>query len=101
LFGEDARTSLNISVALAPTLIFTLVLATILRERYAIPESWYGGLLVYAAVSTMLPTLILAKPFDIDVIGPPLPGFMKNTSSRVEETAGSSRASEQASPTQS
>lgn len=73
VFGEDSRTSLNIAVALAPTLIFTLVLATILRELYAIPDSWYGGLLVYAALSTMLPTVVLSKPFDIDVAVRPLP----------------------------
>lgn len=74
MFGENARVSLNVAVALAPTLIFTLVLATILRERYAIPDSWYGGLLVYAALSTMLPTLLLSKPFDIDILVPNFPG---------------------------
>ncbi len=70
LVGEDARGALNVGVALAPTLIFTLVLATILREHYSIPDSWYGGLLVYAALSTFLPTLVLAKPFDIDLVLP-------------------------------
>jgi Kef-type K+ transport system membrane component KefB len=73
-FGEDARTSLNVGVALAPTLIFTLVLATILRERFDVPAVWYGALLVYAGISTLLPSLVLSKPFDVDFVGPPWPG---------------------------
>ncbi|HUP10159.1 MAG TPA: cation:proton antiporter [Caldimonas sp.] len=67
LVHEDSRSSLRVAVALAPTLIFTLVLAGILRERYAIPDALYGGLLVYAALTTMLPSLVLSRPFDLDV----------------------------------
>jgi Kef-type K+ transport system membrane component KefB len=74
-FHESARSSLNVGMALAPTLIFTLVLAAILRERYGIPDSWYGGLLVYAALSTLLPSIVLSKPFEIDFVGPRLPGL--------------------------
>ena len=51
----------------SPTLIFTLVLATILRDRFQLPDDWYGGLLVYAALTTLLPSITLAKPFDLDV----------------------------------
>ena len=74
--GESALGSLRVAVALTPTLIFTLVLATILRERYGITETTYGALLVYAAVSTALPSFVLATPIDFDVSGfhgPPLP----------------------------
>lgn len=74
VFQESARASLNVSVALAPTLIFTLVLATILRERYAIAESWYGALLIYAGLSTLVPSLFLSRPFEIEIVGPPWPG---------------------------
>jgi len=72
-FQESTRSSLNVSIALAPTLIFTLVLATILRDRYGIPEQWYGALLVYAGLSTMLPSLFLSRSFDIEIVGPPWP----------------------------
>ena len=64
LFHEDPQSSLRVALALAPTLIFTLVLATILSERFALPDTWYGGLLVYAALTTLLPSL--ARPFNLD-----------------------------------
>ena len=73
---ESARSSLNVALALTPTLIFTLVLATILRERFAISETLYGALLVYAALTTILPSLLLSRPIDFelhDFVGPPAP----------------------------
>jgi len=39
-----------------PTLTFTPVLAAILRERFDINDTMYGTLLVYAAISTALPS---------------------------------------------
>ncbi len=53
------RGGLRVAVALTPTLIFTLVIARILRESFHIDDALYGGLLVYAAVSTALPSFIL------------------------------------------
>jgi Kef-type K+ transport system membrane component KefB len=74
---EDGRTALKVATALTPTLIFTLVLASILHERFAIPDTWFGALLVYAACSTLLPALVLSKPFTIDVPEPaPVAGAM-------------------------
>jgi Kef-type K+ transport system membrane component KefB len=75
--GESVKGSLRVSVALMPTLIFTLVLAAILRERFGISDTIYGALLVYAAISTALPSFVLAGPIDFDVAdfhGPPEPG---------------------------
>ena len=72
LFGEDARSSLRVS--LAPTLIFTLVFAGILRERFAIADALFGALLLYAALSTLLPSLLFRMPFDVDPVeATPLP----------------------------
>lgn len=68
LFGEDARSSLRVSLALAPTLIFTLVLAGILRERFAIADTLFGALLLYATLSTLLPSLLFRMPFDVDPV---------------------------------
>src|SRR5271154_929876 len=51
----------RVAIALAPTLIFTLVIAGILHEAFHIDDALYGGLLVYAGGSTMLPSLILPK----------------------------------------
>ena len=65
LARDSARGSLRIAVSLAPTLIFTLVLATILHERFAISDALMGGLLLYAALNTLLPSLVLRTTFDI------------------------------------
>lgn len=72
--GESALASLRVAAALTPTLIFTLVLATILRERFQISEAVYGGLLIYAGMSTMLPSLVMSRPVDFDMLPdqPPL-----------------------------
>jgi Kef-type K+ transport system membrane component KefB len=70
LVDEDGRSSLRVSVALAPTLIFTLVIAGILHERYGLSDARFGGLLVYAAFTTVLPALALARSFTLDVMAP-------------------------------
>jgi Kef-type K+ transport system membrane component KefB len=75
LVHEDARSSLRVAVALAPTLIFTLVLAAILRERFAVSDTLYGALLVYAALTTVLPSLALSRSFDLDVTDLNVPPF--------------------------
>ncbi|MDR0478555.1 MAG: cation:proton antiporter, partial [Burkholderiaceae bacterium] len=66
LFGESVTGSLRVSVALAPTLIFTLVLAGILREQFGIADELFGGLLLYAVLTTALPSLVFKVPFDVD-----------------------------------
>lgn len=52
----DAR---RIGMALVPTLVFTLVLVEILRERFAVSEALLGGLVLYTVLNTMLPSLVL------------------------------------------
>ncbi len=66
LFGESFRTSLRVALALSPTLIFTLVLAAIMRERFAISPVLFGALLLYAALTTLLPSLVFRRPMDVD-----------------------------------
>ncbi len=53
------RGSLRVAIALTPTLIFTLVIAELLRENFSISPQLYGGLLVYAAIASILPSLTL------------------------------------------
>lgn len=57
--GESPMGSLRVAAALTLTLIFTLVLASILRERFHISDALHGGLLIYAGMSTMLPVLFV------------------------------------------
>ncbi|WMJ70257.1 cation:proton antiporter [Stenotrophomonas sp. 24(2023)] len=68
MFGESFRSSLRVSLALAPTLIFTLVLAAIMRDRFQIPDVLFGALLLYAALTTLLPSLVFRTPFDVDPV---------------------------------
>ena len=93
--GESVVKSLRVSVALMPTLIFTLVLAAILRDRFGISDTIYGALLVYAATSTALPSFILAKPIDFDVVdfhGPPEHAHVAAKAAGQNGTASSSGA---------
>lgn len=66
MFGENFRASLRVATALAPTLIFTLVLAGIMRERFHVSDAVFGGLLLYAALNTLLPSLVFRMGFDVD-----------------------------------
>lgn len=69
--GESAAGSLKVATALTPTLIFTLVLAGILHDRYSISGTLYGGLLLYAATSTLVPSMLLVPRRDVSASGPP------------------------------
>lgn len=58
---RTSQGGLRVAIALTPTLIFTLVIARILHESFHIGDAFYGGLLVYAAISTVLPSLVLPR----------------------------------------
>lgn len=68
LFRESSREAWRVSVALAPTLVFTLVLAEILHERFALPGTLFGALVLYTILNTMLPSLVSGRAFDINPI---------------------------------
>ena len=57
--GEPLKTGARIGLSIAPTLVFTLVIAEILKERFAVPQVVFGGLIVYTLANTLLPGLIL------------------------------------------
>lgn len=59
---EPPREGIKLSMAVLPTLVFTLVLAQILRERFDVPAYVFGGLVVYAVLNTLLPSIILHMP---------------------------------------
>jgi Kef-type K+ transport system membrane component KefB len=56
---RNSRSSLRVAISLSPTLIFTLVIAGMLHTSFHIEDALYGGLLVYAAVSSVLPAFVL------------------------------------------
>jgi Kef-type K+ transport system membrane component KefB len=61
-FGETLGDSLRVGVPMLPTLVFTLVIAQILREVFSIPPALYGGLVVYALGTTVIPSLVKLAP---------------------------------------
>lgn len=57
--GEPWRDGARVGLSLVPTLVFTLVLADILRERYELSAPLFGALVVFALVNTALPGFLL------------------------------------------
>ena len=45
-----------------PTLVFGLVIAAILRDRFGVAPSLFGGLILYTLVCTIIPALVLRQP---------------------------------------
>lgn len=59
---ESLRTGLRLSMMMLPTLVFTLVLAGILRDRFGAPGYIVGGLIIYTIINTLLPGLFFKVP---------------------------------------
>lgn len=59
---EPMREALRVAVPMVPTLVFTLVLAGILRERFALDDAYVGALVVYAVLDTMVPGIFMRTP---------------------------------------
>jgi Kef-type K+ transport system membrane component KefB len=60
--GEPLRHGRRIGASLLPTLVFTLVIAEVLRDRFGAPASLFGGLIVYTLANTLIPGLVLKLP---------------------------------------
>lgn len=66
LFREEAsQSTLRVSLAMTPTLVFTLVLAEILHARFGVSGTLTGALVLYTTLNTLLPSLLLKAPFDV------------------------------------
>ncbi len=57
--GESWREGIRIGVLMLPTLVFTLVIAQILRDRFAIEPAIFGGLILYALANTIVPGFVI------------------------------------------
>lgn len=55
---EIGPSSHRVATALVPTLVFTLVLAEILRDSFAVPDYVVGALIVYTVVNTTVPAFV-------------------------------------------
>lgn len=56
--AEVGPSSHRVAIALVPTLVFTLVLAEILRESFAVADYIVGALIVYTVVNTTVPAFL-------------------------------------------
>ena len=61
-FGEGMRDSLRVGVSMIPTTVFTLVIVEILRTTFEVPAHVRGGLVVYAIITTLTPSIWLRRP---------------------------------------
>jgi Kef-type K+ transport system membrane component KefB len=61
VLGESFEKGMRIGVSMIPTLVFTLVIAGILRERYDADPMLFGGLIVYTLVNTLIPGFVLRQ----------------------------------------
>jgi Kef-type K+ transport system membrane component KefB len=69
---ENWRATTRIATPLLPTLVFTLVLAEIVRsEAFPTPAWLFGALTIYAVVGTLIPGFVFGRPVpDPDLIAP-------------------------------
>jgi len=56
---EPMRRGVRMALCMSPTLVFTLVIAQILRDRFQVAPEIFGGLIVYTVVNTMIPGFLL------------------------------------------
>jgi Kef-type K+ transport system membrane component KefB len=60
--GESVRAGARIGVAMLPTLVFGLVIAEIMRDRFAAPPALFGGMILYTLGTTLIPAIFLRRP---------------------------------------
>lgn len=59
---ESVGGGMRIGVAMMPTLVFTLVIAGILRDKFEVNGAIFGGLIIYTLVNTLIPGFALRIP---------------------------------------
>lgn len=59
VLGEPINQSIRVGVSLLPTLVFALVLSDILREKFNAGHELIGALMIYAILSTMMPSIFM------------------------------------------
>lgn len=62
VLGESWTVGTRIGMAVIPTLVFTIVIAEILEERFHLEPHLFGALIVFTLVTTLLPGFALHTP---------------------------------------
>ncbi len=55
-------TGARVGTAILPTLVFTIVLAEILRDRFQLAPQLFGALIIFTIVNTVIPGILLRIP---------------------------------------
>ncbi len=64
--GEPLRRALRVALPLQPTLVFTLVLAGLLRDSLGVRGPLPGALAIYAVLDTLIPGFVFGAPATFD-----------------------------------
>ena len=80
--GEPPSKTIRMAVPMMPTLVFTLVIASILRDRFGLAPEIFGGLIVYTLINTMLPSIYFRVAGD-QVPAPWVTAYRQNRLSAV------------------
>jgi len=83
--GEPFGKAFRIAAPMLPTLVFTLVIAGILRDEYDIPAWLFGGLIIYAFMTTLLPAAFTRAPPPEITLPPILPTVVPPTAEQRRE----------------
>jgi len=59
---EPPSKGAKVGIALLPTLVFSLVCAELLRDKFIVPGYLIGGVVFYTILNTMLPGIVLKVP---------------------------------------
>ena len=62
VLGEPWAVGARIGTAIVPTLVFTIVIAEILRDRFALSPVLFGALIIFTIVNTLIPGFLLRLP---------------------------------------
>lgn len=62
VLSEDLRTGARIGVSMVPTLVFTIVIAGILRDQFGLQGELYGALILFTVINTAIPGFVLHAP---------------------------------------
>lgn len=98
LLREPIKEAGRVGLALVPTLVFSLVLANILRESYGLAPDLFGSLVVFALLCTAVPGFVLRRTRGVplqDEVGATLAGLVAlpgATSAEVAAATGTEPA---------
>jgi Kef-type K+ transport system membrane component KefB len=62
VLDEPLKVGARIGTAVIPTLVFTMVIAEILQERFELAPDRFGALIIFALLNTLIPGIVLRLP---------------------------------------